>query len=322
MAHPRDDIGPNPFAGSPLDRLAEWRSHEEWFRLTLAHPNTVVVPVWDSQVLVRDGERCRACLLPGGEAARLLEQSGVVILLGKRHKRTYVAVDLVSRHAAAEAQRLGAARFVDLKPVGALLPGDEAAVLAYARAMAYWHRQTRYCGACGSETVACESGHVRKCASAACARQHFPRTDPAIIVLVTHGDRCLLARQREWAPGQFATIAGFVEPGESLEDAVAREIREEVGVAVSSVRYHSSQPWPFPASIMIGYTAEADATEVRLRGGELEAARWFDRAELARAVSDGDIRLPSLVSISYRLVEHWFDAAGDTRLRDLAGTSG
>src|SRR5262249_47246584 len=151
---------------------------------------------------------------------------------------------------------------------------------------------------CGSATESVDAGHVRRCSNAACATQHFPRTDPAVIMLVTDGDRALLGRQRSWPAGQHSTLAGFVEPGESLEDAVAREVFEETGIRVAEVRYHSSQPWPFPSSIMLGFTAKALTTEITIDPDEIEAAAWFDRRFLLNPPDDDEFRLPRRDSIA------------------------
>jgi NAD+ diphosphatase len=202
-----------------------------------------------------------------------------------------------------------------LRLVATLLPADEAGLLGYARAMIFWRRQNRFCGVCGASTTAARGGHVLVCTNPACRHEHFPRTDPAIIVLISDGERALLGRQAAWPAGRYSTIAGFVEPGESLEDAVAREVFEETGVQVDLIEYHSSQPWPFPSSLMLGFTAHAVTTEVRLHDQELEDARWFTRAELAA----GYPKIPPNISISFRLIEDWFDAGGGPRLREIHG---
>jgi NAD+ diphosphatase len=160
---------------------------------------------------------------------------------------------------------------------------------------------------------AAQGGHVMQCA--ACGHQQFPRLDPAVIVLVTDGERALLGRQPAWPPGRYSTVAGFVEPGESLEDAVAREVREETGVIVDAVEYHSSQPWPFPSSLMLGFTAHASRTDIDLSDQELEDARWFTRAQIAA----GEIALPTTHSISFRLIEDWYDSGASTPLRAEPG---
>jgi NAD+ diphosphatase len=181
----------------------------------------------------------------------------------------------------------------------------EGSVLAYARGMIWWHSRHRFCGVCGGPTESAEAGHVRRCLDAACATTHFPRTDPAVIMLVTDGERALLGRQKAWPKGQHSTLAGFVEPGECLEDAVAREVCEETGIRVEEVRYHSSQPWPFPASIMLGFTASAATTEIAVDTSELEDARWFERGWIRRHGDDDEFRLPRRDSIARHLIEDW-----------------
>jgi NAD+ diphosphatase len=208
-----------------------------------------------------------------------------------------------------------AARFEDLRVAGGLLAADEAGVLAYARAMLYWRSRHRFCSACGAPTRSASAGHVMKCTNDSCAIDHFPRLDPAIIVLVTDGERALLGRQASWPAGRYSTIAGFVEPGESLEDAVAREVLEETGVAVSECEYHSSQPWPFPSSLMIGFTARAAADAVPRADEELEDVRWFTRADIAA----GFPGVPPPLSVSFRLIEHWYDAGSLIPLAETAG---
>jgi NAD+ diphosphatase len=208
-------------------------------------------------------------------------------------------------------------RFEDLRLVASVLPIDDAGLLGYARAIVSWRRRHRFCGTCGAKTESAKSGHVLVCSDPSCRHEQFPRVDPAIIVLISDAERVLLGRQATWPVGRYSTIAGFVEPGESLEDAVTREVFEETGIKVDRIEYHSSQPWPFPASLMLGFTAHAITTEVHLRDQELEDARWFTRADLA---SNGTL-LPPRPSISFRLIEHWFDAGSDAHLRDIQGSA-
>jgi NAD+ diphosphatase len=214
-------------------------------------------------------------------------------------------------------QLLNGARFEDLRLVASLLPPEEAGLLGYARAMISWQRRHRFCGSCGATTLPAKGGHVLVCTNPACRHEQFPRLDPAIIVLVSDGERALLGRQASWPVGRYSTIAGFVEPGESLEDAVAREVLEETGVQVDAIEYHSSQPWPFPASLMLGFTAHAATQEVHLHDQELEDARWFTRAEVVAGVP----LLPPSQSISFGLIEHWFNAGSDRPLRDIHGAT-
>jgi NAD+ diphosphatase len=170
----------------------------------------------------------------------------------------------------------------------------------------HWHARHHFCGVCGYPTQSAEAGHVRRCTNPTCGASHFPRTDPAVIMLVHDGgDRVILGRQAQWPPGMHSVLAGFVEPGENLEEAVTREVAEEVGIAVTDVRYQSSQPWPFPASIMLGFTARALATDLQLSDDELETARWYTRAELRASPESESFRLPRRDSIARRLVEDW-----------------
>ena len=211
--------------------------------------------------------------------------------------------------------------FRELRSVGTSLDADHASLLAYARAMAYWQQRHRFCGECGSPAASAEGGHQRACTNPECRAYHFPRTDPAIIVRVTAGggERILLGRKAEWGERRFSIIAGFVEPGESLEMTVAREVLEETGVQVEQVCYFASQPWPFPSSLMLGFTARATSEEIQLNDGELEEAHWFSRQEIARGLQEGTMGLPSSLSISYRLIESWFDAGALGPLNALTG---
>jgi len=191
--------------------------------------------------------------------------------------------------------------FKDLRFLGSVLPPDEANLAAHARALVLWHEATLYCGKCGSASQPEAGGNTRRCCNPDCHKEIFPRTDPAIIVLVADGDRCVLGRQVDWPEGRYSTIAGFVEPGESLEDAVRREVYEETNIRVGTVTYHSSQPWPFPSALMLGFIAEATSEDIVLNDGELEDARWFSRSEL----QSGEVGLPFRISIARRLVDYW-----------------
>jgi NAD+ diphosphatase len=187
---------------------------------------------------------------------------------------------------------------------------EEGGLLAYARAMSIWRSRHRFCGVCGSPLVPERAGHVMKCER--CGHESFPRIDPAIIVLVSDGDRALLGRQAGWPPGRYSTVAGFAEPGESLEYAVAREVFEETNVRVRYANYHSSQPWPFPSSLMVGFHASAEPNQEVRVSGELEHARWFTRGELL----NGPPVMPPSQSISYRLITTWLRDPSLTRIGD------
>lgn len=196
-------------------------------------------------------------------------------------------------------------RFLDLRRHAARLEAFDAGIAAYARALLFWNARTRHCPACASPLERLAGGHRRRCRNVDCGLEQFPRTDPAVITIVSYQGRALLGRQAIWEPGRYSTLAGFVEPGESVEDAVRREVLEEAGVLVVDCEYHSSQPWPFPASLMLGFTARAASAELR-RGEELEDVRWFTPDELSSALSAGTLSLPPPRSVSFRLIDHWF----------------
>jgi len=294
----------NVFAGPYVDRVAHLRQDAAWFASALADAGSRVVPVWNSRSLIADGETARAAFPTLGEIADRRPDPDALVLLGRIDQTNFFACEIEGID---PPQLAGGARFEDLRLVASLLPPDEAGLLGYARAMISWRRLHRFCGSCGAKTLPARGGHVLVCTNAGCRHEQFPRLDPAIIVLVSDGERALLGRQASWPIGRYSTIAGFVEPGESLEDAVAREVLEETGVRVDAIEYHSSQPWPFPSSLMLGFTAHAVTQTVELRDDELEDARWFTRAEVAAGVP----LLPPNQSISFSLIEHWFDAAGE-----------
>ena len=199
----------------------------------------------------------------------------------------------------------------DLRGVALDLPEDQASLAAYAVGLVRWHSRHGFCGVCGAPTVSREAGHKRTCTNAFCAADHFPRTDPAIIVLVEHGDSCFLAHNAKYRPGMHSTLAGFVEPGESLEAAVEREVWEEAGIRLSGLRYHSSQPWPFPASLMVGYFARAQSRDFTLDNVEIVGGGWFTRDQLTSALAltadNAAFNLPGRLSISRRLIQDWID---------------
>ena len=253
------------------------------------------VPIDTEKNLVKTGGNPEAVFLQGMMARAIANAADTQIFLGYVEGTPYFAVDVTGKDV--PLKDLG--EFVDLRQVGALLFAREGSILAYARGMTYWHRRHRYCGLCGASTKVVRGGHVRQCTNENCKTEHFPRTDPAVIMLVHHGDKCLLGRGKHFPRGMHSTLAGFVEPGESFEDAVAREVYEEVKVKVKNVTYRSSQPWPFPASLMLGFHAHAAAGPVQL-DSELEDARWFELEQLRSA---DEALLPPPHTIARRLIE-------------------
>jgi NAD+ diphosphatase len=301
------------FAGPYLDRRAELRNADDWLAAARADRETRYVVAAGLAQLVTDTPVPDVVLLPGEHALVAEAHAASLTLLGWFRGSRCVLVEVSTAAISASITALPAgAQLSELRPIAANLPADSAGLLAYARALGYWRERHRFCGVCGSLTTPMSAGHVLRCTNDSCAATFFPRIDPAIIVLVTDasGERALLGRQASWPAGRYSTIAGFVEPGESLEDAVAREVQEETGVRVASVRYHSSQPWPFPSSLMLGFHATAATLDIAHSDGELEDARWFARADVAA----GHPKIPPSVSISYRLIEAWFDAGCETPL--------
>jgi NAD+ diphosphatase len=316
----------NYYAAPGFERAGLRRRDNGWIVERLADPVSLFVPVWRNHNLVVeiDGGEPRAVVLGWGGVAPFFGDGvaaeerlgrGDLVFIGVVEERAHFAIDLSPVEApldmlespsrAASGLEAAAVRFTDLRQLGGRLDRREAALLALARAIMFWHARHRFCGLCGSPTRSEEAGHMRRCTDPACNTMHFPRTDPAVIMLVTEGERALMGRSRHFPPGMYSTLAGFVEPGESLEEAVAREVREESGIEVGAVEYHSSQPWPFPANIMLGFHAEALTTEITVDLGELEDARWFERSWLLSHVDDDSFRLPRRDSIARRLVEDW-----------------
>jgi NAD+ diphosphatase len=300
----------NILAGPYLDRAAHLRKDAQWFANALADGRSRALPVWNSRNLIVAGEAPRAALLDLSVIPEQRRNGNDLTLLGRFGDIDVFAYEIEALEPPA---LQSGTRFEDLRLVASLLPAEEAGLLGYARGMVAWRSRHRFCGTCGFPTLAAKGGHVLVCTNPACRHEQFPRIDPAIIVLVSDGERALLGRQAAWPVGRYSTIAGFVEPGESLEDAVAREVLEETGISVDQIEYHSSQPWPFPSSLMLGFTARALNTEIVRRDEELEDAQWFTRADL----KSGRPLVPPSVSISFRLIEHWFDAGGGPKLREI-----
>lgn len=304
MLHERLRI--NFYSGVGLDRADRLRRDEAWLATQLHAASTRFVPVWRSRNLVTEQRSVRAAWVHGRDAAAIVARTRETVFLGRSATAAYFAIDLSDLEAPETEPTLAAhGTFQDLRAVGPVIEHSEGAILAYARGLLHWHGRHRYCGVCGGPTQSVQGGHVRRCQNAPCRTDHFPRTDPAVIMLVHDGTHCLLGRQATWPPGMHSTLAGFVEPGESLEEAVAREVAEEVGVAVRDVVYHSSQPWPFPSSIMLGFFARAERATLRIDPNELAAAGWFSREALRASPEDETFRLPRPDSIARRLIEDW-----------------
>ncbi|SCG51591.1 NAD+ diphosphatase [Micromonospora inositola] len=293
------------YGGGWLDRAGALRADPGWIAARLADAESVVLSLWRDHCLIGPD---RTPVRRGvADAGALLAAADETVFLGLDAGAAVFAVDLSAR-AEQEARELaGATEAVDVRAlVGGLGPA-EAAIQAYARGLLHWHRGQRYCGGCGASTVSGDGGHTRSCTGSGCGRLLFPRIEPAIIVLVEapgEPDRCLLARHRGAPEGSWSTLAGFVEVGESLEDAVCREMAEEAGVRVVDLAYQGSQAWPFPAGLMVGFRATAASAEVRVDGEELLEARWFTRDELRDRMARGR-PLGRVDSIDHHLLGSW-----------------
>ena len=288
----------NYFTGSPLDRVDHHRQNAEWIANAVADDDSCFVLVVEGDVLVHpNGQRV---LARRAEVSHLLtEDHSLTTLLGTWDDTPVFAIP-ASEDALNDWERM------DIRLAGQHLSADEASIAAHARALDLWRARTQFCSVCGAPLVAERAGHVLRCTGQSCGIEHFPRVDTAVIMLVHDGgDRILLGRAHGWPDGMHSVLAGFLEPGESLEEAVAREVFEEAGVRVRDVHYHSSQPWPFPASLMVGFSCEAKETALTIDAKELEAAAWYSREELLLPAEQRPVKLPRRLSVSRRLIEDW-----------------
>jgi NAD+ diphosphatase len=272
------------------ERVAERRTDEAWLAEAWADPSTRVLPLAGSRFPLGAGGTTLGWRSAGDVPG------GTRLFLGVQDGAARFAVQLPDDAAEED--------WTVLRGTLHRLDRHDAGVAVHAVGLAEWLRGHRYCPRCGGSLEVTAAGHVQTCTG--CGRQQFPRTDPAVIMLVTDGERALLGRQAAWPPGRYSTLAGFVEPGESLEDAVRREVAEEVGVTVGEVRYFGNQPWPLPASLMIGFFAAAETTDISVDEDEIESARWFTRAELLAEAESGRLEVPTGISISRSLVEAWY----------------
>jgi len=306
----------NRFTSVRLDRLVEYRENPEWVAAAQNSNAARFVPLWHSRSLLAASDEGQvAVYLKPGELDHL-DKIQPPTLLGTDGKRYFFVVSINDSQREEVLSRHPEARFIDLRRASMDMDAKHAGVLAYAKALHYWQHRHIFCGVCGSPNRLQSSGHKLVCSNEECARQSFPRIDPAIIVLITHGNACLLGRNANWRPKHFSTLAGFVEPGESLEDAVVREVYEEAQVRLNKIRYVSSQPWPFPASSMCGFYAEAESRDYTV-SDELEEVRWYTVDELDAAVMEDSVRLSPPVSIAFRLLADWYHKQSGKDLEQL-----
>ena len=299
----------NTFAGNPLDRASDRRPDEAWIARQLASPDALAFPVWNGRPFVEQakGGGMQIAYIPARIAEELAEGRERLLFLGLWKETAVFAVDLDGEADPADGPLAGMGKFEDLRRIALALPGPEAAIVATAKAMFEWRRRHRHCAVCGQPSEAVDGGWKRRCAS--CEAEHFPRTDPVVIMLPWHGDRCMLGRQEAWPKGMFSALAGFLEPGESIEEACARELSEEAGLRTRNVRYHSTQPWPYPSSLMIGLIAEVEDDEGTPDQTELSEVRWITRDQARQLIAgqlDG-MAAPNPMAIAHQLIKAWVE---------------
>lgn len=281
------------FTGNTLDRAESLRRDEAALDALMQHAASRLLPFLALDPLVHENDLCWVPL--AGTAAR-----EDVVFLGLNAE----GIGHFAAPVLADSSLPGSA--VNARAAAQMFGDSRAAVIAHARALLGWHAQNRFCARCGSPSRPLRGGALRACINADCASQHFPRVDPVVIMLVVDGERCLLGRQGQFPQGMYSALAGFVEPGESIEEAVIREVAEEAGIAVTNIRYVASQPWPFVSSLMIGCIADATTHDVRIDPNELEDARWFTRAEIATALRrEGPLKVPPSIALANTLLRHW-----------------
>jgi NAD+ diphosphatase len=302
---------PNIFANSPLDRAAHRRPDREWLAAALSAPTAAIMPLWKLNPFVirgREGRR-EAGWITAELCRPLMRPDSLTVFLGEHRNSAHFAIDISDQ---ADPERTGPlaglGTFADLRTIAEEIDPGDAAILAQAKSLIDWHQRHGFCANCGQPTQAADAGYKRQCQS--CRTEHFPRTDPVVIMLPTHGDKCLMGRQPKWPPGFYSALAGFIEPGETIEEAVARECKEEAGISIDEVAFHSTQPWPYPSSLMIGCFARATTTEIILDGNELSDAKWFSRDQVRAAMARGsnELRMPPRMAIAHQLVKSWTEA--------------
>ena len=294
------------FAGNPLDRVSERRRDGEWIASLLADPRSRILPLYDLKPAISDMLRPALDWQDIAPWRDAIESGAMLIFLGIGDDgRAHFTIDAGTTGAPADVEN------IDVRTLAPLVPAGEAAILAEARSLIDWHTRHRFCAQCGTPTNVSSAGWTRRCPN--CRASHYPRSDPVTIMLVARGERALLGRNKR-RPGQrFSCLAGFMEPGETPEEAVRREVREESGIRIGRVKYLAAQPWPFPSTLMMGFLAEGISEEITIDPEELAEARWFEREEIremvARAAAGDDdpskVSLPQPLAIAHHLCRRW-----------------
>jgi NAD+ diphosphatase len=300
----------NTFSGNPLDRASDRRMDESWLAEKLAAQDSLALAIWNGKPLIEAGpEGPRVAYLPAAMAEDLAGGRERLLFLGLWKEAAIFAVDIEGAADPAVGPLQGFGDFQDLRAVALKVSETDAAIAATAKQMFEWRRRHRHCAACGAPSEVADGGWKRVCRS--CEVEHFPRTDPVVIMLAVHEGRCMLGRQAAWPAGMFSCLAGFLEPGETIEEACARELMEEAALEAVSVRYHSTQPWPWPSSLMIGLIAEVAHDQAAPDQTELSEVRWFTKQE-ARDLVAGKLpgaSAPGGMAIGQALVKAWSEEA-------------
>jgi len=304
------------FAGNPLDRGERERRDEKWIKDQISNPTSKFLPIWESRVLVSSQEPLKLGWLDSDQLANAKFDSAP-FLLGMLNDSTYFTIDMSKSTQSAESiEKLTDYKFEDSRTAAEALELEDTGILAQARAQINWHNRHGFCSVCGNETSVKRGGQKRECTK--CEAEHFPRVDPVIIMVVHDRDYCLLgqSRGRLAATNRYSALAGFVDQAESIEEAVSREVMEEAGIRVKNVTYHSSQPWPFPSSLMIGCHAEADTTEISMDTEEMTDVKWFNRQEVLAALNgeNANLLIPGRIAIAHHLIRSW--AEGEISQRE------
>lgn len=301
---------PHVFSSNPLDRGDRERRDEKWIAAQARDPKSRFLPVREPEVLLTDGAAAGLGWI-AAEAVDRLNIDAIPLFLGTSNGVSHFAIDVSELgDRASELDGDGSRRFEEVRAAAMVLSLSEAGIAAQAKTQVYWHARHQFCSVCAHKTEIGRGGQVRSCP--ACKADHFPRTDPVVIVVVGYGEKCLLGQSRGRLSrlGWYSALAGFVDQAETIEEAVRREVREESAIEVGDVRYHSSQPWPFPASLMIGCLAEALTTEIRHDEEEMADVRWFDRADVQLALQGKSphLNLPGPIAIAHHLIKAWAEA--------------
>ena len=303
----------NTFAGNPLNRAGNERRSAEWVQAQIDQEGSRFLPMWQLRPLMALGEPLGISWLGKGDVASFIDAGATMVYLGLGEGVSHFAIDVsMAGQQKADAPFREEGKWIDVRSAAASAAATDAAILAQSRSMIDWHARHGFCAVCGHASAMQEAGYSRKCGNGDCESLHFPRTDPVTIMLVLDDqDNCLLGRQRIFAPNSYSALAGFMEPGENIEETVRREVAEEVGIPVAEVRYVSSQPWPFPSSLMIGCFAYATDTDIDIDENELEHARWFTRAEVTDMVASWrdqrKLRMPAPYAIAHQLAQAWLN---------------